>query len=499
MESADIQNTFFSLLILATDLLIRIGISLRVVMRKRAYSVTLAWLLIVLFVPFVGGIFYFLFGENRLPGKRVARAKLAYDTYKTWLYELKSRVPTENSTLTNRFLPIQRQAETLVGIPALAGNRIKLLSTPETIISTILEAIEKAKSSCHMEFYIWQEGGKIDTINQALITAAERGVKCRILLDALGSREFLRSDTALKMMAAGVGIEESLPTGLISAFFSRADIRNHRKIVVIDGTIAFTGSQNMVDPDYFKKDAGVGNWIDVMAKIEGPVVETLAGTFFADWFLELEREHLDSATIMKDLAIAQKIGEIKSHPKLGDVSIQLVPSGPDERTASIRNLLLVAIYLAKKEIILTTPYFVPEEPLLVALQSAAQRGIKVKIILPEENDSVLIKYASRAYYEDLCYDGVEIYLFSGGLLHSKTITIDGELSLFGSVNLDMRSFWLNFEATLFIYSEDFSKELVALQKEYLEQSNVLNIVNFQQRGFFNRFKENISLLVSPLL
>lgn len=499
MEFININSTLYSLFILAADLLIRIGISLKVIMRKRAYSVTLAWLLVVLFVPFAGGICYFLFGENRLPGKRVARAKLSYNTYMAWLQGLKNRIPVENSALTSGFLPIQQQAETLVGIPAMAGNRIELLSTPETIIGAILEAIAGARSSCHMEFYIWQEGGRIDAINQALVAAARRGVTCRLLLDSLGSRDFLNGDTARDMRSAGVWIEESLPTGLLAAFSSRMDIRNHRKIVIIDGALAFTGSQNMADPEYFKKDAGIGNWVDVMARVEGPVVETLAGTFFSDWFLERERGQLESSTIMEDIARARDAGDIKTLPKAGEVPIQFVPSGPGPRADTIHSLLLTAIYSAQKELILTTPYFIPGEALLVALKSAGERGVEVKIILPEENDSLLVKYASRAHYEDLAQAGVQIYLFSGGLLHSKTITVDGRLSLFGSVNLDMRSFWLNFEATLFIYSENFSQKLVALQQEYLKKSRLLDTTLFCQRGALERFKENLYLLVSPLL
>ncbi len=469
-------------------------------MNKRAYSVTLAWLLVVLFVPFAGGICYFLFGTNRLPGKRVARAKMSYTTYMSWLQSLKDRVLVEDRFFAERFLPLQRQAEKLVGIPAMAGNRIELLFTPETIIGAILEAIENAVSSCHMEFYIWQEGGLIDSVNQALIDATKRGVACRLLLDSLGSREFLQSGTAEKMRTAGIRIEESLPTGLFAAFFSRVDIRNHRKIVVVDGNLAFTGSQNMADPDYFKKEMGIGNWIDVMARVEGPVVETLAGTFFSDWFLERERENLNfSPLILENISKAQQAGDIKSLPRAGEVPIQFVPSGPGPEAESIRDLLLTAIYSAREELVLTTPYFIPGEALEVALKSAAERGVKVKIILPEENDSIMVKYASRAHYEELVQAGVEIYLFAGGLLHSKTITVDGKLSLFGSVNLDMRSFWLNFEATLFIYSEDFTRKLVVLQQQYLEQSTLLDISVFAKRGTFERFKENLYLLVSPLL
>ena len=155
----------------------------------------------------------------------------------------------------------------------MAGNNLTLITCPEEILSSITQAIQTATTTCHLQFYIWEEGGRVNKVINALTQAAARGVSCRILLDSIGSRDFLKSKTAAEMQKAGIKIQESLPAGIINAFFSRIDIRNHRKLVVIDGRIAFTGSQNMVDPAVFKKDAGVGNWIDMMVKVEGPVVE----------------------------------------------------------------------------------------------------------------------------------------------------------------------------------------------------------------------------------
>ena len=151
----------------------------------------------------------------------------------------------------------------------MAGNSLTLFTRPEKILSAITEAILKATSTCHLQFYIWQEGGRVDKVTNALLKTAARGVTCRILLDSIGSRDFLKSRTAAAMRKAGIMIQESLPAGIINVLFSRMDIRNHRKLVVIDGQIAFTGSQNMVDPEVFKEDAGVGNWIDMMVKVEG--------------------------------------------------------------------------------------------------------------------------------------------------------------------------------------------------------------------------------------
>lgn len=501
MEIQDLHwsYTLFSTLVLLGDLVLRIGLSVRVIMRKRPYGVSLAWLVVVLLVPFIGGFFYLLFGENRLPERRIERAKASYHTYLSWLKTLNSRAPVSWETLNPECSPLHHQAVTLVGLPAMSGNDLSLITTPEEILTSITSAINKANSTCHMQFYIWQEGGRVDDVIDALMAAAKRGVICRLLLDSIGSRDFLKSDIALKMKSAGIKIQESLPAGVISALFSRIDIRNHRKVVVIDGSLAYTGSQNMVDPKIFKSDAGVGDWVDLMVKIEGPVVESLAGTFISDWFIETDIGQFRSASLLKDIEAVKKASDMKTIPIVGISAVQLVPSGPGLVPDAIHNLLLTTIYAARRELILTTPYFIPDEPLLAALKAAAHRGVIVKIIVPKDNDSLLVKYASRARYEELAATGVQIFLYSSGLLHSKSITVDGDFSLFGSVNLDMRSFWLNFEATLFVYCKYFTQELYAIQQQYLKESEALDISSFSQRGNFEKFKENTILLVSPLL
>lgn len=501
MDIPDIQQsyTIFSIVILLADFIIRIGLSLRVIMRKRPYGVSLAWLVVVLLIPFLGGFFYLLFGENRIPERRIERARASYNHYQKWLKSLHKRAPVSWSNINPECIPLHHQARNLVGLPAMAGNKLTLFTSPETIIGSIIEEIDRSSSTCHLQFYIWEAGGRVDTITEALTRAVARGVTCRILLDSIGSRSFLKSKAAKALKKNGIKVQESLPAGIFKALFSRIDIRNHRKIVVIDGKVAYTGSQNMVDPDVFKKEAGVGNWIDVMVKVEGPVVESLAGTFLSDWVLETDVGQFRPEVLLKDMSKVRTTGDIVKLPIVGDSAVQLVPSGPVVVPEAIHSLLLTTIYAARQEIIMTTPYFIPDEPLLAALKAAAQRGVTVKIIVPKKNDSRLVKYASQARYMELTDAGVDIFLFHGGLLHSKTITVDGSFSLFGSVNLDMRSFWLNFEATLFIYCESFTKELLAVQKDYLSQSDEVDIVTFSERGFVEKFKENVTLLISPLL
>ena len=486
-------------MVLFADLAIRIGLSIRVILRKRPHGTTFAWLIIILLLPFLGAITYLLFGENRLSEKRAARARDNQNHYQYWLNTLKKRAPVDPTLMSDKCDPLHRQAETLIGIPALNGNNLQIIEAPDEILEEIIADINRARSTCHLQFYIWHEGGKVVEVEDALIKAVERGVTCRILVDAIGSKDFLKSSRIKQLRKSGIKIREALPAGLISALFKRIDIRNHRKIVAIDGEIAYTGSQNMVDPRFFKQDHGVGQWVDIMVRITGPVVESIAGTFISDWFLEANDQGNRTGDIARDVASVRKQADVHIVETTGSIPIQLVPSGPGLVPEAIHNLLLTTIYSASRELVLTTPYFVPDQALLTALISAAQRGVNVTVILPEKNDSILVHYASQAHYQELAESGVKIMLFHGGLLHSKTITVDNEFSLLGSVNLDMRSFWLNFEATLFIYDQSFTEQLRQVQKQYEQESNLLDHKKLAKRPVIRRFKENVALLIGPLL
>lgn len=486
-------------MVLFADLAIRIGLSIRVILKKRPHGTTFAWLIIILLLPFLGAITYLLFGENRLSEKRAARARDNQNHYQYWLNTLKERAPVDPKLMSDKCDPLHRQAETLIGIPALNGNNLQIIEAPDEILEAIIGDINRARSTCHLQFYIWHEGGKVVEIEDALIKAVDRGVTCRILVDAIGSNNFLKSSRIKQLRKSGIKIREALPAGLISALFKRVDIRNHRKIVTIDGEIAYTGSQNMVDPRFFKQNHGVGQWVDIMVRITGPVVESIAGTFISDWFLEANDQGNRTGDIARDVARVRKQADVHIVEATGSIPIQLVPSGPGLVPEAIHNLLLTTIYSASRELVLTTPYFVPDQALLTALISAAQRGVNVTVILPEKNDSILVHYASQAHYQELAESGVKIMLFHGGLLHSKTITVDNEFSLLGSVNLDMRSFWLNFEATLFIYNQPFTEQLRQVQKQYEQESNLLDHKKLAKRPAIRRFKENVALLIGPLL
>lgn len=504
MHSMDTESLHWTahlttILIPLADLFIRFGLSIRVIMRQRQYGVTLAWLVVILLLPFLGAIIYLFFGENRIGETRAKRAKESLGHYRKWLESLTTIAPVNWSELNSELKPIHHQAVSLISIPAMDGNSLELIEEPEKIMRSIIKDIDTAQSTCHLQFYIWHEGGTADEVVRAVIRAVKRGVTCRILVDSIGSKEFLKGKRIKELRREGIKIEEELPAGFFKALFVRVDIRNHRKIVVIDGKIAYTGSQNMVDPNFFKQDSDVGQWVDIMVRIQGPVVEALAGTFISDWFLETDNLQIRSRSLAEDIQHVRKIADINHQPMAGNVPVQLVPSGPGFSPEAIHSLLLTTIYASRKNITLTTPYFVPDESILTALQSAAQRGVDVRIIVPEKNDSKLVQYASWARYEKMIQSGVSVKLFSGGLLHSKTITVDDEFALFGSVNLDMRSFWLNFEATLFIYNQSFTKELRTVQSCYEKESKMLGSEDFADRSVMQRFFENSALIIGPLL
>ena len=273
-------------------------------------------------------------------------------------------------------------------------------------------------------------------VEEALKDAAKRGVDVKLMVDGVGSAKFRRSKTRKSLMEAGVYVQTSLKVNLIRMWFQRVDLRNHRKIVVIDERIAYTGSQNMVDPRYFKQDEDVGQWIDTMIKVEGPSVLVLNAVFAGDW-------SIDTKDKWKDLVTKANEAEVCSSGTCEDV--QVIPSSPGAVKNSIHEIIMGLLYNADKRITITTPYFVPSEAMLKALCSKSISGCDVTLIVPKKSDSLLVKYASQSVYEDLLNAGVKIALFENGLLHSKIITIDEKVTFVGSHNMDMRSFYINFK------------------------------------------------------
>ena len=470
-------------------LAIQVALAYRVIMQRRPTGESLAWIMVIFTFPVIGPLLYITMGELRLGRRRARRFIELYPPIRKWLAELPQRSLVDWSRLDPEFESLSELGQALIGVPSLRGNHVELIDSWQKVFEHLLADIDAAQRSCHLEFYIWSNGGEADKVVDALVRATERGVVCRVLIDALGSRAFLKSDNAQRLRDAGVTVQAALPGGLLRAPFVRFDLRLHRKIVVIDGRIAYTGSLNLVDPRYFKKDAGVGEWVDAMVRIEGPAVEALAITFLSDWFVETN----------SDLAELQETGDAHPQPSRGDCTVQVMPSGPALATDAVEQVLITAIYSAREELVLTTPYFVPSEPLSLALIAAARRGVKVILVIPARVDSKLVRFASGAFKGDMLRAGVRIMLFDKGLLHTKSISVDGSHSLFGSVNLDPRSMRLNFEILLALYDPEFTKQLRELQQHYIDGSHMMDFARYQRRPRLRRIAENFARLLSPLL
>ena len=262
--------------------------------------------------------------------------------------------------------------------------------------------------------------------------------------------------------------------------------------MAVDQHIAWTGSLNLVDPAFFKQDAGVGEWVDAMIRVVGPAASALTTVFESDWAVE-------SGNIPGFSQFLDQMRATEVPPPVGDLMVQAVPSGPSYKVANMSHVLLSAVLEAREEVILTTPYFVPDDALFQGLQTAACRGVQVTLIVPQRVDSTLVRYASRSYMADLMSAGVKIQQFTGGLLHTKSLVVDRRFTLFGSVNLDMRSLRLNYEITLMIYDAKFSSQVHHLQRRYLEQSVPIDATAWADRPLLERLKENAAQLMSPLL
>ena len=466
-------------------LLLVIVVVVRVVSRRLYPGTSLAWLLLVVTVPYIGLALYILIGERPLGRRRVRRMHQMSEPLARWLSGVPAGCRADASAMPLAQGLLARLADASTGFPPLGGADVGLLDGAPEILSAIARDIDTARESCDMAFYIWSEGGQADDVALALERAAQRGVRCRVLLDSVGSKRFLASRWRKRLLAAGVRLVAALPVGLVRAAFVRMDLRLHRKLVVIDGRIAYTGSMNLVDPAFFKQEAGVGKWVDAMLRIEGAPVAAMRMVFFGDWLAE-------TGEVPEGPAVEPVCGD-------GGSVVQVVPSGPDRSGDNIRRLVLTAIYEARRELIITTPYFVPDEAVLVALESAAMRGVEVTLIVPARVDSRLVRYASRSFFDSLMSSGVNIREFSGGLLHTKSITVDGELTLFGTSNLDIRSLRLNFELTVIAYDAPLSQAVRALQKEYEADSKALELSAWQQRSSLRRLAENTARLASPLL
>jgi cardiolipin synthase len=454
-----ISTLHHSLLALAITALLEVVVIARILLRPhRDPASRIAWVVVVTVLPLVGIIAYLLLGEVNIGRRRVKR-----------LHAVLKGLPipgqdagnvADFSAVPGHHEHLFRLGHSISGFHPVAGNAASLLPNSNAAIDAMVADIDSAMDHVHVLFYIWLPDHNGIKVVDALKRAAARGVICRAMADDLGSRTMIRSRHWQAMRAAGVRVAAGLPIGnpLLRPFEGRIDLRNHRKIVVIDNRITYCGSQNCADPE-FRVKAKYAPWVDAVMRFEGPIACQNQFLFASDWMTYVD-ENLD-----------ELLSRPLPPPFPGGVPAQVIGTGPTMRYSAMPEMFESLMFAARREIVITTPYYVPDESLQNALCTTAYRGVETTIVFPARNDSWIVEAASRSYYAELLTAGVEIYEYEGGLLHTKSVTLDGEVTLIGSANMDRRSFELNYENNILFHDPALTATVRERQQEYIWRSN----------------------------
>lgn len=477
-----------ALLGLLLNMAIVLSLIVRVLTRPhRDPASRIAWIAVIGALPVLGIVAYFLLGETNIGHRRTARMKAVIRNMPSSMVVSDSYHESTLFHVPKRFQLLFRIGKSINGFDVTEGNSAKLMADSNATIRAMEADINAATDHVHLMFYIWLPDNNGLRIVDALKRAASRGVSCRVMADDIGSRTMIRSRHWKDMKQAGVYAVRALSVKipLLRSLIVRVDLRNHRKILVIDGKITYCGSQNCADPEFLVK-AKYAPWVDMMARFEGPVVRQNQYLFASDWM-----SHTD-----------ENINSLLSLPvetPAAGFPAQIIGTGPTVRYSAMPELFGSLFHAAREELIITTPYYVPNESMQSALCSAAWRGIKTTIIFPAKNDSWMVAGASRSYYRDLLKAGVEIFEYEGGLLHTKSVTIDGEVSLIGSANMDRRSFELNYENNMLFYSPELTADIRIRQQEYLSQSKPVTLETVDSWSLGTRLLNNTLATLGPVL
>jgi len=447
--------------------------------QRRSAAAARAWLIFIFLVPWAGLLLFALIGRIRVSARRLARHARARDRVRRLLARVTpAPARTEIDLRDHHAVAL---VEKLGGFAAVPGNEIELLSDYQDTIDRLVRDIDEAASRVHLLFYIFAADGVGRSVSAALERAARRGVSCRVLMDAVGSASGLtRLGPGLR--AAGVDVVATFPVGPFRHAAARADLRNHRKIACIDGAIGYVGSQNVVGPEFIP---GCPNE-ELMARVRGPAVLQLDAVLLADRFEETA-EPLDF-----DAAVR--------YPQPAGASVaQVLPSGPEYAYQNQQALLCSLLHGAMERVVVTTPYFAPDEPFLLAMETAVVRGAEVHLVVPERSNKAVTLWAQRSHYERLLDAGVHIHLYAPRFLHAKHVTIDGRIAIVGSVNIDIRSFALDCEVSLVIYDPAVVRSLERIQARYFAGSREVLQSEWQGRSLARRVVENTARLADSLL
>ncbi|MCG6156558.1 cardiolipin synthase [Rubinisphaera margarita] len=482
------MTLFTTALWTATVYAVHLLVAARAILRPhREPASRLAWIIVILVLPVAGIIAYILLGETNVGRRRVARIKSVLKQMPDALSVFDSQSSVLTVTLDERFAHLFRVGETVNGFPPLGGNRGELMADSDAAIDRIVADIDAARENVHLLFYIWLPDNNGMKVVEAVKRAAARGVQCRVMADGLGSRTMTGSSHWQAMKDAGAHCAVALPLGnlLLRPLRGRIDLRNHRKIIVIDNCITYCGSQNCADPE-FRVKAKFAPWVDALIRFKGPIVWQNQQLFVSDWMAHVDE---DLEELLRTSVPAQKEG----------FAAQVIGTGPTIRYSAMPEVFENLMYTAREELFITTPYFVPDDSMLSAICASARRGVDTTIIFPARNDSLFVAAASRSYYADMLAAGVKVREYEGGLLHTKSLTIDGEMTLIGSANMDRRSFELNYENNILFHDTELTAAVRERQETYLQQSRTVDPEAVANWPVYQRFFNNAVAMLGPVL
>ena len=482
-------------ILLTIHFILLIVISLRVLARHDLSSpARLAWLVILFILPYIGVVVYWMFGEIHLGRNFEREHRQIIDR----LHSHNPEVLGSDTALANAIKPAYQAAfaysANVTGFHTTLGNRAELMRDAADTQARMIADFDAATDHIHVLYYIWLiDGMGIDTA-QALMRAARRGVTCRAMVDGMGSRKMVGSKIWQDMIEAGVQVSVALPISnlLKVILFSRLDLRNHRKITVIDGKIGYCGSRNCADPE-FRVKPKYAPWVDIMLRVEGPVVAQNQMLFASDWLTQNPETPVESFKYYTDTD--QQADGFAAQ----GFAAQVFADGPTQRHGATPQFLGALISQAQQTLIISTPYFVPDYSLVSILCATAYRGVEVTMIFPKKNDSFVVAATSHSYYWQLLEAGVRIYEYKPGLLHAKTLTVDGEIRLIGSTNLDLRSFDLNYENNVVMSDKALTADIIERQYQYIADSDEVLREHVENWSVPYKIWNNIVATMGPVL
>ncbi|WP_374201095.1 cardiolipin synthase [Agromyces sp. S2-1-8] len=480
-----------TVLLVIADWTIRI-VALFIVPKDRKPTAAMAWLLAIFLIPFIGVLMYLLIGNAKLPKKRRERQKEIDGLIAANVHAHDYTV--DRSAWPAWFTSIVRQNRILGALPASGGNRAELIGDYQQSIDRMAAEIDTAERFVNVEFFIVAWDDTTRGFFAAMERAVQRGVKVRLLMDYIASAKVpIHKESIAELDRIGVEWHYLLPVKPFKGQFQRPDLRNHRKLVVVDGQVAYTGSQNLISRDYDSpKNQKRGlKWQELVTRVTGPTVAAINTVFLSDWYAETGENLHETAHV--------PVAEVDVDPSPDALVCQIVPSGPSFDEENNLRMFLGLVNAAQEKVIITSPYFVPDEAMMYAITSAKFRGLDVQLFVSEIGDQGMVWHAQRSYYEPLLRAGVRIFLYPGPfILHSKHMSIDDDIAFIGSSNMDIRSFLLNFEISMLVRGESFVRDMREVEEGYRAVSRELTLDDWLREPAKAKFLDGVARLTSAL-